>query len=184
MEIQQRRSRETPFRSWAASRRPNFSRKQKYARRHEAEKSFREMLVQQCIVSGLILFVALMMNFIPMSFANELRGGVKRALSQEGSADGLLDAAGGIADRYESLKNSIKSVFEAPSAGVADQWQDSDIPMGTDYSSETVIDPRGDDTGVTPMRVYPDADVRIDENVLKGINTGMFYEVDEAEKKR
>jgi len=180
MGVQQRRMRETPFRSWVAPRKPYFSKRQKYTRRHETETGFREMLVQQCIVSGLILFVALALNFLPLSFVNDLRGGIKRALSQEGSADGLLDAVGGIADRYESLMNSIKSVFDYPS----EQWQDSDMPMGIDYSPETGIPPLEDGTEAAPMSIPPDTDVQIDENVLRGINTGMFYEVDEAEKKR
>jgi len=190
METHQRRLREVPLRSWAASRESHFGRGRRYARKGGTQETgFREMLMQQCIASGLILFVALTISFMPLSFASNLRGGVKRALSEEGSADSLLDAAGGLTDRYEVLKDSIKMMFEGPASGVANQWQESDAPMGIDYSPGEGIPPQDnalgeDGAGGTSIQAQPGTDVRIDENVLRSINSVEFYEVDEGEKKR
>ena len=184
MEVQSRRLREMPSRRGASSRRQHFSQGRKNIRRNVTETGFREMLVQQCIASGLVLFVALSVSFLPLSFAIELRSGVKRALSQEGSADGFLDIAGGLTNRYESLLNSIKLVFQEPSAGVADQWQNPDAPIEIDYSPGTGIPSAADEPADDYIQVAPDMEVRIDENVLRGLNTGEFYEVDGSEKKR
>jgi len=120
-----------------------------------------------------------MISFLPLGFAIELRSGVKRALSQEGDADGLIDVAGGITNRYESLKDSIRSIFEGPSDGVSDQWPTGDIPA--DIYSPTE---RGIPQDSAARAVQTDTEVRIDENVLSIINTGGFYEVDDSEKKR
>ena len=183
--VAQRRLRDASSRSWAVSRGAGFSRGRKYAGKREAELGLREMLVQQCIISGLILFLALTISFLPLGFVSELRGSVKHALSQEGTADGLLDMAGGLADRYESLKKSLKSMFLEPSAEVGEQWRDGDIPLGIDYSPGVGIPPQDGDreSENASIQSQPDTDARIDENVLRIINTGEFYEVDDNEKK-
>ena len=183
MEIQQRRLRETPSHTWAAPRGANFSRGKRYVNKRVAEFSLREMLLQQCILSGLILFVALAISFLPFSFANELRGSVKHALSQEGSVEGLLNIAGGITDRYESFKNDIKSMFKGSPDGVGDQWKDNNAPMGIDYSPGVGIPLRDNAIVTDDVPLQPDTSAMIDENVLKIINTGEFYEADEPGKK-
>ncbi|MCL2699064.1 MAG: hypothetical protein FWE68_02000 [Defluviitaleaceae bacterium] len=152
----------------------NFARgRNRYARRREPESGLREMLVQQFIASGLILFVALAISFLPLSFSYEIRGGVKRALSQDGGE--LPDLAGGIAAQYDALRNSIRVMFEEPAAPTAPA-----APTGLDYMPGAGI----------PQRVYPSEpgtqpelsgmDANIDEHILRSINTGEFYPVNES----
>jgi len=183
METQQRRLREAPSRSWVASRGTNFSRGKRYGNKREVGQSLREMLVQQCIVSGLILFAALAISFLPFGFAGDLRSYVKHTLSQEGSVEGLLNIAGGITDRYESFKSSVKLLFEKPDGSVDDQWRDNETPMGIDYSPGVGIPLRDNAIVTDDVPLQPDTSAMIDENVLKIINTGEFYEADESGKK-
>jgi len=118
-----------------------------YTHRNAEKTDIREKILIQCIVSGVILFIALSINFVKTDFTLSVKNSLKSTLSTETNPDNLMDQAAKINNMMSNIRDSVQGIF------VSDQvvnYSDTSIHAG-----EYVDD---------------NADFRIDEEILERIN--------------
>ena len=81
------------------------------SRKRSESSDIREKILLQCIISGMILFVALILNFVKTDFTVNMKSSLRMALSTETSREDLINQATKINDMVDSMRNSVQGVF-------------------------------------------------------------------------
>ncbi len=132
-----------------------------------SEFNLSETIVMQCIVSGIIILMALCISFIDTPTTNEIEVSLKKALSEEMTKENITDLTQGAVAKYENLKSNMQVIF----GGAEGMIQESESPVKVVPKAETVAE----------TKKPANNDFRIDEDVLNSINGQDIY--DTTEKK-
>ena len=127
------------------------------SRGKQEQSAIKEVILTQCIVSGVILFILMLSNLIRTDFTTNIRSQLKIAITNQMTVE---DAIG----IFSNLQNSFGNIFGNTAA-------DSENEVPRENNNETVIN------GVM-------ADFRIDEDILEMMNLHHNpYGGEEPEKK-
>lgn len=147
--------------------RPHYRRQSRTGRyggkQPEKRVSVSEIIIKQCIVSGIIFSFILLLNLINTDFTQDIREELKIALSNNMSADEIKKAAGKSLDTFSDMQNSVKTIM-----GGTPETTETYVP-----TPEVIPDnsPRStDDTSDPSIQASPSPDFRIDEDILLEMN--------------
>lgn len=141
--------------------RPAASKKRKKTNRYAASSgySFSEAIIIQSMVCGVILLFFLILNLVNIPFTNNIKTGVKTAIKNDMSEDGLKGSKGILASAGGGITNYIKDVFGIEEKN-KENVKENNKESNTDKNTENVF-----------LNTGTSNNMRIDEDILKQIST-------------
>lgn len=158
----------------------------------DKKMSFKEKLIMQCVVCGIILASVLLIKIVNTGFTNKLGGNLEIALSDNITLDGAKDTFNSALASVSSMSDSLKTVLGyqsksqtdtgivpgAESSSLQDQPEilsetlsedNTNLQSGLEEAAKPTQTPSNSESN-TKNEQFKDTDFRIDEDMLDQIN--------------
>lgn len=136
--------------------------------------NFKERIIMQCIICGIIMAVVLAAKVLNLSFTNSISENLTEAISDNISPEGFMDGVSNTVVKLSDIQDSIKNVFgqDQTSDQPSDQSaEDGDTNKKEETSENENITENPSPTAAQKLESnFRDVDFRIDEDILENIN--------------
>lgn len=136
----------------------------------EPKRDIREILLKQCVASGIVLSVVLLVCLIQTPFTQTIRQDLKTALSRQTTVEEAKQSVGRAMDSITNVENTVKTIMGGTPE--EDAWMEQDdVSTPVDDVSPLVDDTSApdDDISTEVFNVGGEAEFRIDEDILDAI---------------